>query len=213
MHPPLLPLYQLPPFQLVLHARDAQLIKRADNKLALPVLRRQRAVALPNHDARLHARLLGSADLVDVVAQEQPLSNVLLPRARDLPIARAVGLGPRVHGVKVSGEKRAQVAVGGVLEEQLLCGHGAGGVDDDGEGGAVEGAQYGRDVGKERAFQGAVEVALGPEVALEGFEVGDFEILRHEGLDVGEEGGGAGAVLSGEGGEVGLQGGRVPFGG
>lgn len=67
-------------------------------------------------------------------------------------------------------------------------------------------------VGEERAFQGAGDVALEPEVALEGFQVGDLEVLRGEVVDVGEEGGGRGGVFGGEGRAVGGEGGGVPFG-
>lgn len=49
-------------------------------------------------------------------------------------------------------------------------------------------------------------------MALEGFQVGDLEVLGGEVVDVGEEGRGGGGVLGGEGGAVGGEGGGVPFG-
>lgn len=119
------------------------------------LLLRQRRVALAHHDQGLHAGLLRSRHLAGVVAQEQPAADVDAGRARrrfgsrDLLVAGGLGLGPGVDGVEVAGEQRPQVGVRGrvrVLEEQLLRGDAAGGVDGDGDAGGVPGGQRRGDV-------------------------------------------------------------------
>ena len=50
-----------------------------------------------------------------------------------------------------------------------------------------------------------------PEVSLEGFQVGDFEVGGHEGVDVAAECFRAGAVFRGEGVAVGEEGWGVPL--
>lgn len=52
---------------------------------------------------------------------------------------------------------------------------------------------------------------MDPEIALEVFEIGDFDVVFYEVLDVGEEDGGGGAVLRGKGIAVGCEGGGVPL--
>ena len=67
----------------------------------------------------------------------------------DLLVAGGFGLEARIDGVEVAGEQRAQVSIGRrvrVLEEQLLRGDAAGGVDGDGDAGRVPGGQRGGDV-------------------------------------------------------------------
>lgn len=68
----------------------------------------------------------------------------------------------------------------------------------------------GRDVAEERAAQRAGVVAREPEMALEGFEVGDLDVLGHEVLDVGEQCRWRLAVLGWEGFAVGDEGWVVP---
>lgn len=103
--------------------------------MGFPILLRQRRVALAHDDERLHAGLLRGGDFERVIAEEEPLGGpetgrpCNCVRRADLLVASGVGLGPRVDGVEIAREERAQVGRGRgvrVLEEQLLGGDAAG---------------------------------------------------------------------------------------
>lgn len=100
-----------------------------------------------------------------------------------------------------------------MAEEQFLRGDAARGVDHYWEGVRVPKVQAGWDVSEKRALERAGGVALGEEVALEGFQGREFGVLGCEIGDVGQEGAGGGGVLRREGGDVGLEGGVRPVGG
>ena len=117
-------------------------------------------------------------------------------------------LGAGGGGVEIGGEERRQVAGGGVREQEPLRADRAAGVDHDGLGGraGVAGGgplvEGGGDVGEEGAHEVAGLVAVGPEVALEGFERWGFGVGVGELCDVVEEGGAAGGLLRREGDDV-----------
>jgi len=209
---------------------NPHLIQPLNYHMPAPVLLAQLRVPLPHHHQRLHARRPRSIHLLDIIAQKQPALQrlpILLPfrlrlRAtkppplkppRDALIALPLHLRPRRHRIVIPAQQPRQVPIRGVRKQQLLRGHGPRAVDDEAHGGGSPGAQRGRDVGKQRAAQGAAGVAPAPEVALEGLEIGDLEVAGGQVVDVGAEGGRRGAVFCGEGVAVGEEVGAVPVGG
>lgn len=187
---------------------NINLIKTSNQGIRTLLLLTQRRITLPHHNKSLHARLPGSLHLLHIITQEQPLTHLhIRPTPRNGLVTRLLRLQPRVEGVKVIRQQRRDVRLlrrVGMLEEQLLRGHGPGRVDYQRDALlGVPSPQGGLDVCEQGCAKGARGVACGPEVALKGFQVGDLHVTGHEVLDVGEEGVGRATVLSREGRNVG----------
>lgn len=164
-------------------------VKRGHRNRRQRMVSRQCCISRPHNRQALHTSLLGGFDLAHIIAQKQPAQRVLDfgMRSQNLLIAGRLHFEAGIDCVEPVRHEGCHVRrVGrGVAEEELLCGHGAGRVDDDLFAGGVRGSDEGRDVLKERRLEDAGLVAVAPEVTLQRLEVRCLDVTLDEVSDVG----------------------------
>lgn len=176
---------------------------------------RQWRIARTSNGETPHAGPQGSADLFEVVAQEEPAGGADIWVVRqDGAIAGDVGLEPRIDSIEPVGDEGSQVGWVSVCvaEEQLLCWYRTGGVDDDLLASGVGGGEEGCDVREEGRLDLARVVAVLPEMALERLQVRGLDIFGDEVTDVSLQGRAVIAILFWEGIAILGEGGGVPLG-